>query len=647
MEEKKLSGWYRPMKMPIKNAVIRYFFISSIIAMLIAFSSVSSAFDLPPGPFNEKPPSSVADIPPGTTVEGTTSPVLAAISVTQFGSDALQVQFRGREIPVPRQASAPGDAKLVIQFDNVRFPQTTDKNDWWSEYGWDTLKFNSQLKETWWKQYDLPLLNRINAEHHDENSVRLTFTSSKPLVLDSVDTLPGSDAMMIILKVYREPEPVPEPVKQAPLAKGDPMGITTPVSLQLKDIEAKAVFRMLANIKKINLLLDPSVPDIVIPSVIFNGIPFNEAFAYILRMTELSYSMVGNTLVVGKAESIGRVTGKEVTRAYSLSYAVDDAGDLRGDLTSALTGLIPLSKPPTLDGRNRTLYVTATEQQHIEVAALLAKLDHPGRQIMLQARVVEVNDGAQQDLEALVSAVYDQWLFNFTRAGVRAGYNYVNNSATFLGEDYNLPYGPGPTDEPVYVPSVTMDAGLKMLTAGLNALETSNKARNLAHPSVITLDGKEARVNLQSEVLYPNGVDANGNVSYAKIEAGPMLSFTPIIGRNGMTTIKVVVETGSINWSDQGFSQRVPLKSVRRVETVVRIRNGEPFVVGGLYQDIKTRNRSRIPVLGYIPLLGDLFTVRSDTHTKTEVAMIVIPYILDVPEGGIPTSDLQGTSLSQ
>jgi type IV pilus assembly protein PilQ len=192
-----------------------------------------------------------------------------------------------------------------------------------------------------------------------------------------------------------------------------------------------------------------------------------------------------------------------------------------------------------------------------------------------------------------------------------------------------------------------MDAGLKILTTGLNALETKGKSKNLANPSVITVDGKEATVDLQTEVLYPNGVDANGNTSYARIEAGPMLSFTPVIGRNGMVTIKLVIETGVVNWRDEGYSQRVPEKSTRRVETVVRVRNGEPFVVGGLYQDIKSTNRNRIPVLGYIPLLGDLFTARSESHNKTEVAMIVIPYILDVPEEGIPTSDLQNASLSQ
>ena len=67
-------------------------------------------------------------------------------------------------------------------------------------------------------------------------------------------------------------------------------------------------------------------------------------------------------------------------------------------------------------------------------------------------------------------------------------------------------------------------------------------------------------------------------------------------------------------------------------------------MVGGLYQESKSQNRNRIPILGYIPFLGDMFTLRSETHNKSEVAMIVIPYVLDVPDGGIEAFDLRRVS---
>ncbi|MDI9369554.1 MAG: type II and III secretion system protein, partial [Synergistota bacterium] len=69
--------------------------------------------------------------------------------------------------------------------------------------------------------------------------------------------------------------------------------------------------------------------------------------------------------------------------------------------------------------------------------------------------------------------------------------------------------------------------------------------------------------------------------------------------------------------------------------TMIRVRDGEPFVVGGLHKDVKRSERGRIPVLSDIPLLGELFKYRRDTRDKSEVAMIVIPYILTTPDGPV------------
>jgi type IV pilus assembly protein PilQ len=423
------------------------------------------------------------------------------------------------------------------------------------------------------------------------------------------------------------------------------MAITSPVTLQLRDIDVKSVFRMMADTQRLNLLLDPSVPDITIPSIIFNGVPFNEAFAYLLRMSDLSYSLSGNTLVVGTAPSLGKTLGKEVRRAYNLSYAVDDGGNLTSDLTAALTGLVPLSQPPVIDARNRTLYVTATEEQHEEVAALLTKLDQPGQQIMLQARIVQVNDGARQDLEQVISAVYDQWLVNFSGGGTRVGFNRGNG--VFPGADLGIPIGGTAGENSVNLTNVVLDAGQKVLMAGLTALEDSNKGKVLANPSVITLDGKEARISLTRNMKYASGIDSNGNTTFSDVEIGPQLSFTPVIGRNGWVTIKIRIETGEVVAMRQsGYGSETPETTSREVETMVRVRNGEPFAVGGLFEDRKTSSRARIPVLGNIPLLGDLFTTRHESHDKSEVAMIVIPYILNVPDDGIETYDLQESSLS-
>jgi type IV pilus assembly protein PilQ len=393
--------------------------------------------------------------------------------------------------------------------------------------------------------------------------------------------------------------------------------------------------------QKLNLLLDPSVPDMTI-TFSFNGLPYNEAFEYMLRATNLTYEVRNGMLVVGKEDSLVTTMGNEVTRAYKLSYAIDEGGQLRSDIVGTLTGLISLPHPPTIDPRNREMYVTASEEQHKRVAELLDKLDHPGRQVMLEARIFEVNENGQQDLESLVTAVYQHWIASFTGSGLNAGYNYANGIFNF--DDWSLPIGGSIGGSPVLT-NPDMNGAGRMLSAGLRALENKGRGKNLANPSVITIDGSRATVSLTQNVRYASGVDSNGNTQFGEVQSGPRLNFLPVVGRDGMVTINIEVETGEIlGWRNAGMGAQAPETSSRRVQTQVRVRDGEPFVVGGLFQDNKTTSRSRIPVLGHIPLLGELFTFRHDEHRKTEVAMIVIPYILDVPNNSIETSDLQKKS---
>jgi type IV pilus assembly protein PilQ len=464
------------------------------------------------------------------------------------------------------------------------------------------------------------------------------------MIIERIDGIAGADEINLVLKVY-EPEkpPLPEP-KPVVYGKGDPMGITAPVTIELVDASVKAVFRMLADMQNLNLILDPSVVDQSV-TFSFKGVPYNEAFSYLLRMCDLSYSFKNGMLVVSKPESLGRTMGTEFVRAYALSYAIGESGGLDDNLTAALTGLVSLSKPPVIDSRTRQIYVTATDEQHKEVAAILEKLDHPGRQIMLEARIFEVSDDGTQELESLVTAVYNHWISSFTGSGLNAGYNYLNGQLTGDNDDWSLPVGGSVGGSPVWEQFPI--EGTKLLSAGLRAIETKGKGKNLANPSLITIDGKTATVEMTQNIIYARGLDPSGNVTFGEVQSGPRLSFLPVIGRNGIVTITVQIETGEIlNWRQAGMGAQAPQTSRRRVETTVRVRNGEPFVVGGLYQDNKSNTRNRIPVLGYIPLLGDLFTNRHDEDRKTEVAMIVIPYILDVPDNEIETFDIQKSSFS-
>jgi type IV pilus assembly protein PilQ len=639
MDEKKNSG----LAVIVKKSIGIYHPVVFIAVRVVLLAAAVSPWSPAEAASRKR-----TEIPPGLTMsskDASIYPILAAINVSQMGGNMLRIRFRGFELPIPRAASAPGEAKLVLQWDGARFPQITDKKDWWSDYDWDVmldlLSVDGKTTNSWWKQYDMPLLNRVNAEPIDEDSVRLTFTTSQPVVIERVEGIAGADELTVVLKTY-EPDKPPVPAeKPRQYEKGDPMGIKSPVTLQLRDAEIKSVFRMLADMQKLNLLLDPSVPDMTV-TFSFNAVPYSEAFSYLLRMADLSYSVQSGMLVVGRPESIGKTLGTEITRAYKLSYAVDEAGQLRGDLTGTLTELVSLSKSPAIDARNREIYITATEEQHKEVAAVLEKLDHPGKQVMLEAKIFEVTDNGRQDLQTLVTGVYDSWIASFTDSGLSLGYNYSNRGFE-NGDDWSLPIGGSLGGSPVYENPI-INGAERTLMAGLRALEEKRKGKTLANPSIIALDGQAATVDLRQNLKYVSGVDSNGNIQWGDAPSGPLITFTPIVGRDGIVTINIQVETGTMTLVAAGMGAQAPQTTSRKVQTMVRVRNGEPFVVGGLYEDAKSNSKVRIPVLGYIPLLGDLFKYNNTTHNKSEVAIIVIPYILDIPDNKIDTFDLKKMS---
>jgi len=123
-----------------------------------------------------------------------------------------------------------------------------------------------------------------------------------------------------------------------------------------------------------------------------------------------------------------------------------------------------------------------------------------------------------------------------------------------------------------------------MLDVGIRNLVESNKADILASPSVVTVDGQKASIALTTNIKYISERDEAGNPVYTEERIGPTLEFTPIVGRDNTVTINVEISTGEVvEWRAGGMGEEVPVTSSRDVSTMVRVRNGEPFVIGGLF----------------------------------------------------------------
>jgi type IV pilus assembly protein PilQ len=399
---------------------------------------------------------------------------------------------------------------------------------------------------------------------------------------------------------------------------------------------------MMAEATKRNVVIDKSLPQEVV-TMTLNKVPLNVAVEHLKKMYDIDFAMMGNnTILAGSRSGLARMTGREVTRAYKVAYA-----DVK-NIPAILAGVMQLSelelRKITVDERLRQLYITSSPERLEEIAIALQSLDNPGKQVMLHARVFEFNDQFEKEVDTMVNAIYDNWWLNYATGSAQGGLLTDSGYRPIIVDGANpgstaLPPVLG-TKNPVAPLPQIIDGTWRMIDAAFKYSEEKRIGKVLANPSVITYDGQEAKVQLTQEQPYRvaqnNGA---GEALYTTeiMEAGPVMAMKPVIGRDGIITISLNLEASEfIGFSSDG----VPTKSKRQVSTNVRVRNGEPFIVGGLHREVDNKIRGKIPILGDIPLLGNIFRYQSNVTNKTQVVMMVVPYILDTPD-----SKIEGASL--
>lgn len=551
--------------------------------------------------------STIEAVPAFTEKEMSALRKISGVSCRQVGDTTLVIDLKGDAINAPElQSSTP--SAMVFRIPGARVASLV-----------------------WKKEMDFPLAKQIVLSQDKEALVMTINVMQSMKILEVRGTAPANQFIMTLVTADQAARLAgQEQLAVKPVPKvdtGDPFTKTMPITLDLRDVELRDVFRLFGKYIGMNVISDPSVPNSLV-TMSLNQVPLNQAFSYIMKMYDVTYAIMGKTIIVGTADSIAKVVGREGTRSYHIAYA-----DLKqlGGILQGLTGVTKV----IADDRLKTLYVTGRIDQLDEVDSLLQRLDHPGRQVMLQARIVEISDTATKDFETMLDAVYNHWWMSYSKGGLNIGSSYVNTNDAYTAVE----------DRPgtLVTDMKNVAAGtLKLLDAGIVALVNNNKGKVIADPSVITLDGQKATIKLTENYPYVSQRDQAGNPTWSEKEVGPKLEFLPTIGRDGIVTVKLKISTGEIIGTYVGANkEEFPQTTNREVDTMVRVRDGEPFVVGGLFKDQKTKEVSKIPVLSDIPLLGQFFTARTSKNIKSELAMIVVPYILHTPDTSIEKTILK------
>jgi type IV pilus assembly protein PilQ len=544
-----------------------------------------------------------------TTRKGKLSGYLSTLFSFEFyqiGDSDLVMGIEGRALPGPEISHF--DNKTIIVFREVYGERTGTEH----------------------RSGATPMLTDVRSEQFNRDFV-ITITTERPLQLEAVRGSPPSDSYTLRLTTVTQwlkktEEPFATQHPQTPAGPTGPFASNVPVTLDLRDAELRDVFRLLGAHLKKSIIIDQSLPPALVTMKV-EKVPLSEVFSYLMKTYDIAYETMGkDTIVVGSKAALSKIYGKEEVRAYRIAYADPAAiNSLLPNITGipGLTGVVDL--------RLRTLYVTSTPENLEKVAIAVQKLDHPGKQVMLHARIIEFTDGAQKDVQAAINAVYDHWWFSYAAGTGQTGFVDDNRRGR------NLQDPPSGSIIPTTTELLTPMQGIwREFDIAFRAMETKNKGKTLASPSVITIDGMQASINLTEDYPYISGHDDAGNAEWSVTKVGPQLQLTPTVGRDGIVTVKVNVLTGSVLEMIQGsIGEQMPRTSNRNVDTTVRVRNGEPFVIGGLFREDQTNNVTRIPILGQVPILGELFSYRVKRNDKSQVVVLVVPFILDTPDVAI------------
>lgn len=243
--------------------------------------------------------------------------------------------------------------------------------------------------------------------------------------------------------------------------------------------------------------------------------------------------------------------------------------------------------------RSNMLLLKGRPQDIYEAEHVIDQIDRPVAQIMIESKVVEVSESGLKSI------------------GVTWG-NTAGNLKISLNKSDNK-------------------IESENISAVINALITSGKASLLANPKISTLDNSEANVNIGSKIPYAVPVSNSSSTTQwaiQYIDAGVSLKITPHICKDGLISVQIRPEVSSISEWRTTPAGEFPVISTRNADAFVQVKNGETIVIGGLINETDRENITKIPVVGEIPLIKELFSKRSVEKNKTEIVFLITPKIM-------------------
>jgi type IV pilus assembly protein PilQ len=434
------------------------------------------------------------------------------------------------------------------------------------------------------------------------------------------------------------------------------------LTLNFQDIETRAVLQLLADASGQNIVVSDSVSGNV--TLRLQNVPWDQALDIVLRTKGLDKRRQDNVIIVApqaelaareKADLAARKDVQELAplRSEYLQVNYAKAKDMEALIKSQNNSLRSPRGSVTVDERTNTLLLQDTSDRLADVRRLVATLDIPVRQVLIEARIVIVNNDFQRQLGAIFG--FTNWQKSGqnglvsttgTAAGVDTmsqtfitGQNAINNAINAGTTPVPLPtYGiPAAANRynvnlPVSNPAGTFALGILgnnfIVDLELSAAQAETQANIISSPRVVTANQKEASIEQGVEIPYQQSASSGATTIQFK-KAVLSLKVTPQITPDNRIIMDldvrddsvgtVVVASGGVN---------VPSINTREIATQVLVNDGQTVVLGGILETTQREDDTKVPYLGDIPILGHLFKNTNHQDNKDELMIFITPKIV-------------------
>ncbi len=429
------------------------------------------------------------------------------------------------------------------------------------------------------------------------------------------------------------------------------------LSLNFQSIEVRSLLQVIADFTNFNVVTSDTVSGNL--TLRLKDVPWDQALDIILQAKGLGMRRSGNVIWVAPKDELAAKeqadleAGKKKsevepvrTQGFQLNYtkAEEVSKGLMGTASGATQAkpILTARGSVIFDTRTNQLFVTDIPSKLEEIQALIGKIDTPVRQVLIEARIVEASDTFGKSLGVKLGSLLGRG------DGARAGYGTVGNSRTSFTGNYlgvgeqtgqavitdqsyipntqfvNLPaVGQGGYNAASFALSLFSAAADKFINLEISALEADGLGKVVASPRVVTADQEKAQISQGQKVPFQKST-SSGATAIEFVEAALKLEVTPQITPEGNVILDVKINKDSLG-ALTALGREINIKEIK---TKVLIENGGTIVIGGIYEQIENSSVTKVPLLGDIPFLGNLFKTTSKESQRTELLIFLTPRVV-------------------